>query len=109
MSDEEDKTLTTSGSSSLASSSVTAAVAVKPPAFDKASVTRWFTVVESQFVLANIMVFNTKFHHVLSYLPLEMINKLSDEVINSSNYGKLKQALIALFTRSKPEFFDSCE
>lgn len=86
---------------------VTAAVSVKPPAFDESSVTRWFTIVESQFVLANITVSSTKFHHVLSNLPLRVMNQLSDDVIASLNYDQLKQALISLFTRSKPELFDS--
>ena len=86
---------------------VTAAVAVKPPVFDETSVTRWFTIVESQFVLAKITVPSTKFHHILATLPLRVMNQLSDDVITSMDYDRLKQALITLFTRSKPELFDS--
>ena len=68
---------------------------------------RWFTIVESQFILANISVPSTKFHHILSNLPLRVINQLSDAIVISLDYDKLKEALISLFTRSKPELFDS--
>lgn len=107
MPNQDEGSLLTSGASQDSVSSVTAGVAVKPPPFDETSVTRWFTIIESQFVLAKITVSSTKFHHILSNLPLRVINQLSDEVINSSDYGELKQSLISLFTRSKPELFDS--
>lgn len=96
-----------SNASNSTSATLSAAVAVKPPIFDETSVTRWFTVVESQFILAKVTVSSTKFHHVLANLPLKVINQLSDEVISSSKYEHLKQALISLFTKSKPELFDS--
>lgn len=89
------------------SSLLTAAVAVKPPAFDETSVTRWFSIVESQFKLANITSASTKFHHVLANLPVKVVNQLSDAIISSPDYDTLKQALVTLFTRSKPELFDS--
>ena len=60
-----------------------AAVTVKPPPFYETSVIRWFTIVESQFVLAKITVASIKFHHILSNLPLRVINQVSDEVIQS--------------------------
>ena len=104
MPDTDDHLTTNNGSSTTP---LTAAVAVKPPIFDETPVTRWFTVVESQFILAHITISSTKFHHILSNLPLKVINQLSDEVISSSNYEQLKKALISLFTRSKPELFDS--
>ena len=99
MSDSDDNEVLTSGSLPMAAS-----VTVKPPPFDETSVTRWFTIVESQFVLAKITVASIKFHHILSNLPLRVINQVSDEVIQSQ---QLKRALISLFTKSKPELFDS--
>lgn len=96
--------MTTPNSSTPAES---AAVAVKPPLFDESAVTRWFSIIESQFVLANITTASTKFHHVLSNLPVKILNQVSDDVIQSADYDKLKTSLIDLFSRSKPELFDS--
>lgn len=82
-------------------------IAVRPPPFDEHSVTRWFVILESQFSLANITVSSTKFTHVLSHLPMQVINKLSDTVISCNNYATLKDGLIQLYARSIPELFDS--
>ena len=46
------------------------AVAVKAPKFDEAAANRWFQILESQFVLANITVDSTKFHIAFSNLPV---------------------------------------
>ena len=95
------------GSKPDPSSAVTAAVKVKPPAFDDSSVTRWFKIVESQFLLARITVSSTKFHHIIANLPVKVLNQLSDSVIASESYDDLKKALEGLFTKSKPELFDT--
>ena len=84
-----------------------AAVAIKPPVFDETAVARWFSIIESQFILANITVSSTKFHHVLSNLPVRVLNQVNDDVIQSACYDKLKTALTNLFSQSKPELFDS--
>ena len=86
---------------------VSAAVSVKPPPFDETSVTRWFNIVESQFILAGITQSSTKFHHILANLPVRIINQLSDNVVSTADYDKLQKALVALFARSKPELFDT--
>ena len=70
MSDSDDNEVLTSGTSS-GNLPMAATVTVKPPPFDETSVTRWFTTVESQFVLAKITVASIKFHHILSNLRLE--------------------------------------
>ena len=84
-----------------------AAVSIKPPIFDENSVSRWFVIMESQFILSKIASSNTKFHHVISNLPINVINQLNDSVIFSNDYNVLKNALVTLYTRSKPELFDS--
>lgn len=84
-----------------------AAVTVKPPAFDETAVVRWFNNIESQFLLANITVPSTKFHHVLSNLPVKVLNQISEDIIKSTCYEKIKEELVNLFTRSKQELFDS--
>lgn len=64
-------------------------------------------MLESQFILAHVTVSSTNFHHVLSNLPHKIINQLSDDIISSSKYEHLKQALLSPFTRSKAELFYS--
>lgn len=86
---------------------LTSAVAVKPPPFDETSVTRWFNIVESQFLLANTTISSTKFHHILANLPVKVLNQLTDSVVNSARFEDLKKALVNLFSRSKPELFDT--
>ena len=84
-----------------------AAVSVKPPAFDDTSVSRWFKIVESQFLLSNITASTTKFHHIIANLPVRVLNQLSDAVIASMCYNDLKNALESLFAKSKSELFDT--
>lgn len=86
---------------------LSAAVAVKPPPFDETSVSRWFSIIESQFVLAGITRSATKFHHILANLPVRVINQLSDSVVSSADYDQLQKSLVSLFARSKPELFDT--
>ena len=76
MSDSDDNEVLTSGTSS-GSLPMAAAVTVKPTPFDETSMTRWFTIIASQFVLAEITLASTKFHHILSDLPLRVINRLA--------------------------------
>ena len=107
MSTSADNKTPQQGTSPTSATPQAAAVAVKPPPFDETSVTRWFIILESQFALANISVSSTKFHHVLANLPVRIINQLDDTVVTSQDFDKLKQALLTLFTKSKPELFDS--
>lgn len=66
----------------------TVVVTFKPPPIDESSVTRWFT----------------KFHHILSNLPVKIVSQLSDNEVNSLYYvyyDQLIKELGSLFTRSK--------
>lgn len=85
---------------------VAAHLSVKPPPFDEVSAARWFRIMESNFILARVVNSATKFHHILSNLPVEVSNKLSDGVIDSSNYDTIKSAVIDLYSKSPPEIFD---
>ena len=78
-----------------------------PPPFDKNSVACWFQVWESIFTLAKISSPATKFLHVLSNLPLEVVSQLTDDVVLSNNYDTFRDSLVQIFTRSKHELFDS--
>lgn len=82
-------------------------VRVKPPAFDEGSASRWFQILESQFIIAKITTSTTKFHHALSNLPLNVMNQLDDALINSADYQTLKDKIIQLYTKPAPELFDN--
>ena len=86
---------------------VAAHLSVKAPAFDEVSAARWFKIMESNFVLAKITASATKFHHILSSLPVDVTNKLSEDVIDSNDYDNIKSSVIALYSKSAPELFDA--
>ena len=81
-------------------------VAVKPPPFTGKSVRSWFTVVESQFNLAHIVNDRTKCSHVLSAIPLDVLDKLPDEVVTDNNYTALKDRIVELYTKPQPQQFN---
>ena len=81
-------------------------VSVKPPAFSTASVKRWFTILESQFTLARITRDATKCCYVISSLPVEILDKVPDDVISSNVYATLKNNIIDLFVKPQPQQFN---
>ena len=81
-------------------------VSVKPPAFEEQSVSKWFMILESMFFTARISVSATKFHHTLSHLPLSVVTRLDDGLIEQKDYDQLKKTLIGLFSKSTPELFE---
>ena len=81
-------------------------VAVKPPPFTGNSVRRWFTVLEAQFTLARITNDATKCTHVFSCIPVEVLDKLTDDVISENNYAALKDNIINLYTKPQPQQFN---
>lgn len=88
-------------------SNMTAHIRVKPPTFDESSATRWFQILESQFIISKITVSSTKFHHALSNLPLNVLKKLDDTMITCNDYDVLKDKIITMFTKPAPELFDN--
>lgn len=80
-------------------------VSVKPPAFSTTSVKRWFTILESQFTLAKISTHATKCCYVISSLPVEILDKVPDDIIASNDYDILKANIIELFVKPQPQQF----
>ena len=64
-----------------------------------------FSIIEANFALRNINVSSTKYFHVLSALPPEIVTKISASVLNEQSYDALKNALIQIHERTKPELF----
>ena len=82
-------------------------VAVKPPPFDEQVVSKWFKILDSNFVNSRITKSETKFHNTLTHLPLNVVSQISDEVIDSVDYDRLKNAVMTRFSKSTPELFES--
>ncbi|KAK4291063.1 hypothetical protein Pmani_036082 [Petrolisthes manimaculis] len=81
-------------------------VSIKPPPFMESSVEGWFTIMEAQFHLQRITSEITKFFHVLSALPPNVVGQLSSDTLNSRTFKTLKPEVIQLFERTKPELFE---
>lgn len=81
-------------------------VQVKIPPFMEMAVTGWFTIIEAQFSLGRITVQATKFYHAISAMPGEVVARLTPQVLNSKDYDVLKEAVLSLYEKTKPEMFD---
>lgn len=82
-------------------------VSVKMPEFVEASAASWFIVLEAQFRLNNIKQESTQFFHAIRGLPMNLLDRLPPDVIQSESYSALQPAVLALVERSKPELFES--
>ena len=82
------------------------AVTVKLPAFMESASIGWFTIAEAQFKLRHIVESATKFYHVLSFLPPEVVMKIRPDTLQSNSYENLKQEVVDLYEKSKPELFE---
>ena len=90
--------------SSLADSFSLAHVSIKAPPFYHKSPSIWFKQLESQFHLAKITNDLTKYHHVLSVLPENIVCNLTlDE---AQGYKKLKKDVIDNLTANKHQLID---
>ena len=66
----------------------------------------WFAIMEAQFHLSKVKSDETKFYHVLASLPPTTIAKLDTAVLTSHRFSSLKEAVVELYEKSKPEVFD---
>ena len=81
-----------------------AAVALKLPPFWSADPQVWFAQVESQFFTRKITNQDTKFHHIVASLPLEVAVDIRDLIINKpadNAYDELKSKLITRTAASR--------
>ena len=71
-----------------------------------AAVDGWFAKCEAQFELRNISNETTRFYHVLSNLPPDLISNLPTTMITSKSYTELREAAINMHEQSKLELFN---
>ena len=81
-------------------------VSIKTPEFMETAVLGWFQILESQFILKGITVEATKFHHLIAALPASIVSKIAPDLFSKQNYTELKNAVISINEKTKPEFFE---
>lgn len=81
-------------------------VSIKVPQFMETSVDGWFDIIEAQFELSNISRSSTKFFHVISALPADIVCSVSSEARASKTYEKIKEEILSLYEKSKAEMLD---
>lgn len=81
-------------------------IGFKAPAFIQSNVTAWFTIVEANFTLSKITTEETKFLHVISSLPPEVITSIPPVVLQEKSFTSLKNTIIENYEKSKPELFE---
>jgi len=85
--------------------SSTNAVSIKMPVFMESAASGWFEVLEAQFHLKNIKLEETKFFSVMAALPPDLIMKLPLQLRQAKRFTELKEAVIAIHEKTKPELF----
>ena len=81
-------------------------VSIKPPPFMETAVNGWFSIFDAQFFLQTITSSQTKFYHVLAALPPDTISRLSPSTLQSKDFDELKNAVVDLYEKTKPELFE---
>lgn len=81
-------------------------MSIKPPVFTETSAVGWFFIMESQFRLKGITVESTKFFHVITALPADLVSNLPADILEGNNFTNLKKAVIDIYEKTKPELFD---
>lgn len=81
------------------------AAIIHMPSFMETAATGWFAIIEAQFKLRSITTSSTKFYHVLSSLPPELVARLPAPILTEAKYEELKEAVINIHEKTKPELF----
>ena len=81
------------------------AASIRVPEFMETAAAGWFAILEAQLDINRITVNSTKFNYVLSNLPPDMVVRLPPPLITGRDYDSLKEAVIALHEKTKPEIF----
>ena len=94
------------GEDNAAAAAMLQSVSIKCPTFMETAAVGWFAIIEAQFHLRNITQSDTKFYHVLSSLPADLVANLNPRILEGKDYDELKKAVVANYEKTKPELFD---
>ena len=81
------------------------AVSIKMPTFMETAADAWFSILEANFHIKKITVEQTKYFHLISVLPPDIVSKIPASRRTDQNYTNIKEDVIAIYERSKPELF----
>lgn len=81
-------------------------LAIRVPEFMESASGAWFDIMEAQFFLRKITQEETKFYHVLAALPPNIVARLPHHVLTQKSFSLLKEEVISIFERTKPELFE---
>lgn len=81
------------------------AISIKLPQFSPNFVKKWFVLLESQFTEARIVSDAAKCTHVFQNIPMDVFDKIPDDVITAKVYANLKEHIINLFVKPIPQQF----
>ena len=84
-------------------SATIARVSVKPPPFWRPNPTLWFAQLEAQFTISGITADITKFNHVVSAVESDILNAVSDLILDpplEEKYDAIKKRLISIHSES---------
>ena len=87
-------------------SAAAVAISVRPPPFTPNKTRAYFRILEAQFGNLRITTDDTKCRHLISNLPADVVDKLSDEEIKSNYFQAVKDRIISLYGKSTPEVFN---
>ena len=73
-------------------------ISIKPPPFYTKRPEIWFRQMESQFALAGVTSSQTKFHHILTALPEDIVCEVN---FNDSSYGELKACVLNILQANR--------
>ena len=82
-------------------------VSIKPPEFSESNAAGWFAILEAQFFLGKVKASSTKFFHSVAALPASVVGRISPEVLGKQSFDALKETVLSLVERSKPEIFEN--
>ena len=80
-------------------------VNMRVPEFSPTSTASWFLILESQFSLRNVDSSEARFAHTFPYLPVDVIDRVPPEIVESKNYAALKKSVVEFYESTKPELF----
>ena len=81
-------------------------ITIKPPQFNEAAVSGWFSILEAQFHIKSITQTTTKYFNALAALPPHVVANIPADILESQNYDQLKGNLVGSFEQTKPELFE---
>ena len=80
---------------------------IKMPQFEESNIKTYFIIAEAQFRNGRITSAASKFSHLIGSLPSYIVCQLEEDVLESMDYIRIKEALLEKFEITKAETFNN--